>query len=168
MPIWMMGKTAKIIAILVLIAAILFGVNRYNESQRDAGRAECRAAVAVATNAALERNRQLEAAYNIETTALAGKLNKMVGELDVEKTKRIAAVRDGTLKLRDANGTCRSTGPTVTTSTSGDSQATGCELSGATSEFLITEAARADEVVLQLKAAQELLAVDRKMINGGN
>lgn len=163
-----MGNAAKIIAVLVLIAAILFGINRYNESQKEAGRAECRAAVATATVKAVEEALIKEREGIAHQTIIVTKLNKDLKDELSKKDIAIAKLHSGTLVLRDPGNTNSCQGSTVTSSSSGDIETSGGKLSTELSEFLISEASRADQVVVQLQACQAVLVNDRNTINGRN
>lgn len=85
--------------------------------------------------------------------------------VSTEKAKFIAGVRNGSIVLRQprsvpsapTEGAARESG----TSSSGCDETSGSELQEETSEFLYTEASRADEIVEQLQACQDLLVSDR-------
>lgn len=106
-------------------------------------------------------------------SAASGAYQKGVQYGKAQTDKRIAAVRDGSLVLRDPGTT--GTGPagcpqagTATTSAGAPRDITGSGggfLSKDASVFLLSEASRADEIVLQLQAAQQILLSDRKLCN---
>lgn len=77
----------------------------------------------------------------------------------------ISDVMSGKLKLFDPHARCGRPGGTegkTSTSSSVDNGETGAELSDEVERFLELEAARADEVVIQLTACQAALTADRK------
>lgn len=165
LPPWLTGKAAQILIGLALLTALLFGVNRYNESQRNAGRQECQAAVATATVKAVQEALEEERESAGIQKAIDGKLVRDIQDDSTKKDNIIARFRDGSLKLRDTNGTCISAGPKTTGSGSGNNEASGCELSRETSEALTELANDADKVVRKLQAAQKALENDRKTVN---
>ena len=78
----------------------------------------------------------------------------------------IAAIRAGTIKLRDpAASKCANSGTVSGTpaNTSGSDGGEGTGLSETTSEFLLTFAHDADEVVNQLQSCQAVLKADRAL-----
>jgi prophage endopeptidase len=88
-------------------------------------------------------------------------------QLKDEKSKSDAAtsdLRSGAVRLRN-RFTCDAGAsggvPDAATSTSGGDAAASRGLQGADAELLIREAARADEIVLQLQACQAVVAADR-------
>lgn len=91
-------------------------------------------------------------------------------ELDhvkADKDEAIAALRAGTLRLRDPTGATASKGGggvtiETTSSTGSSDEKAGCELSVETSEFLIGITSEADEVVDQLNACQAVVESDRQ------
>lgn len=167
MPVWLTGTAIKVLAALALIAAILFSVNRYNEQQRNAGREECKAAVASATVKAVEAALVKEREGVAAQAMIQAKLNKDTKDELAKKDGVIAKLRNGTLVLRDPGNTSSGKGTTTPGSVAGSNATTGSELSGSTSEFLVSEATRANQVVFQLQACQAELVNDRKIVNGG-
>lgn len=102
----------------------------------------------------------------------AGYQAKLKG-VQIEKDRIIANLRAGTIRLRDPNAAapvCRDPVPATGASASGHPSSPETELPvepvgvlpGRTSEFLVSEASRADKVVEQLTACQAVVAGDRK------
>jgi hypothetical protein len=85
-------------------------------------------------------------------------------EKDATHDRDLAAVRAGTLRLRDASAKCPSAVPAGTGTSSGDGE-TGAELSPAATEFLLGLADDADGVALQLGACQAVIENDRKVVD---
>lgn len=69
---------ARLIGVLALLAALVFGVGLLQKRERDAGAAQCRAEVAEATAAAILEDRKLQerasAAYQATRAAAAARL----------------------------------------------------------------------------------------------
>lgn len=88
-------------------------------------------------------------------------------ELRNEREKHardIAAVRAGILRLRDVAaraGSCGAAPGPAGAGAGGRDATAGAELSGAATEFLLGEAARADEITRQLGRCQDVVRADR-------
>ena len=122
-----------------------------------------------ANKSILDISTRLRAAEFKHATLLSEVSTKYQKELKDAQTKHqkdIASIRAGTLRLYDSSA-CQGSGGATTAkagSTSG-----GCPggkrgqfLSKSASVFLVSEANRADEIVLQLKACQQVIRADRE------
>lgn len=95
------------------------------------------------------------------STDYQGRLSNATKQIAADR----AAVRNGTLRLRDpgTSGICANTSnvPGLAASTSGRVDYQGGGLSTDLAEFLVAEATRADSVVDQLIACQQVVRADR-------
>ncbi|UCV26790.1 lysis system i-spanin subunit Rz [Ferribacterium limneticum] len=85
--------------------------------------------------------------------------------------RRVADIRNGTLKLRQPTGLNANAASGVKapgTSPSGCDGQAGAEFSIETAEYLYNLAGEADEVVIQLGACQQVVIEDRKTVNTEN
>lgn len=102
--------------------------------------------------------RQLERDLATALTRVSGYYQERLTDVEQDKNHFIAGVRAGTIKLRDPYRPSSRAGGGITaeaiSTASGRDAETGCELSPEASEFLYSEAARADKVVEQLGACQ--------------
>ena len=107
--------------------------------------------------ATIERNSSLAMAAAAET------YQKELKNVSTQKNVIIDNLRAGAIRLRDP-GTSYTLGadklPGVGATASGCNGEAGGKLSDATSEFLITEASRADEVTRQLQLCQKIILID--------
>jgi len=155
------------LAALALLVALVYGIKSYAEGERKAGYDQAVAEYTIKVNDAVAKYRVLEKQGAEAQAVIVAKLNKDKVNALAKKDNTIAALRSGTLILRDPNSTaCSGTGAAVTGNTSGSVGVTGGQLSDELAQFLVTEASRADKIVLQLRAAQQLLIEDRKICNG--
>ena len=96
------------------------------------------------------------------STDYQGRLSNATKQIAADR----AAVRNGTLRLRDpgAAGLCANTSnmPGIAASASGRDGGTDSRLSDQAAEFLLSEADRADSVVDQLNACQQVVRADRQ------
>ncbi|SNR73912.1 Bacteriophage Rz lysis protein [Methylobacillus rhizosphaerae] len=107
-----------------------------------------------------EEYRQLERDLATALTKVSGYYQEKITNVEKDKTRFIAGVRNGTIKLRDpyqATGSVGGITAAALGATGGLNATAGCELSGEASEFLYSEAARADKIVEQLTACQEAI-----------
>lgn len=74
----------------------------------------------------------------------------------------VAAIRAGTLRLRDNAGRASCPAPQTPSTSGGSDGSTGCELSQQFTEFLLSEADRADQYTRQLTACQQVIIQDRQ------
>lgn len=116
--------------------------------------------------------RAREASHQAAVASLSEKHQQEKAHAKRQHDRDLAAVRAGTLKLRDPGATAtaaqcdRSPERPPAATAGGDHAATGSELSGAASEFLLSLMHEADGVVRQLTAAQGLIREQVKTCNG--
>lgn len=176
-----------LIGIIVLVSAVTAGIvalnayeARIDKQGYDRGVKETRAEVAERDNDALKeaivkkdkltaRVRELESSHATETATLTNNLRKeMINEIHKRETI-IAGLRAGSIVLHDpfvsapGVGDCKpGGGATAGTAGSGTDGAGGGQLSGQTSEFLVSEANRADTLARKTTALQAQVIADRK------
>lgn len=163
-----------ILGAVVLWAISLFGVGHW---QNNAGheaerlvwqeRANTELATANAKILQMENDaRETEHQHSEEVAAAAAKYEKEKTNVIAQKDAAIASLRSGTLRLRDPYSpgikTCGDPIGAIATATGGRDGGAPTQLSGETSEFLISLASEADEVVKQLQACQAIVLSDRK------
>lgn len=122
-----------------------------------------------AVNLALER----QGAQDLNKTSI-----DLQEKLKNEKAKNdyyVAGVRNGTIILRQPVTRSEKAGGSISSeviaSASGRDGETGAELSRETAEFLLGESERANQIVQQLTACQDVIVKDRKLCgvkNDGN
>ena len=157
---------------LALIGAVLGGEYdghaRGVNSERVAWQAKANNELASANAKILQLENDARVKEQAHANALAVIATNYEQELQhAENTRKadVAAARSGALRLRDpgttAQQTCGSaTGQAATGSGGRDGQAGG-ELSPELTEFLVSEAGRADAIVQQLGACQAVIVSDR-------
>lgn len=118
------------------------------------------AAIKTLEESARATERGHAAALGTIATNYEGKLS----DATKQRSADLAAIRTGTLKLRDPATSIRSCGdpmPGIAAGPGvGDGRASG-ELSGIAAEFLLGEAGRADSIAEQLAACQQVVRADR-------
>lgn len=112
--------------------------------------------------AALKRNHDLEEDFNRQLAQASGAYEKGIKDAQLQKDRFIAGVRSGSIVLRDpgrpAGGQSdRRAGPDTAAATPAPDGAGGCRLSPEASEFLWSEAARADQLAVKLTLAQRVI-----------
>lgn len=113
-----------------------------------------------------EKSRKAEQDHAAELGAIATNYEGKLSDATKQRAADLAAIRAGTLRLRDpgASGKCPVGDPMPGIAAGagvGDGRAAG-ELSGIASEFLLSEASRADSLAEQLAAAQAVIRADRE------
>lgn len=111
---------------------------------------------------------QAQEQANAKQDALAQQMSRIAIKYEQElsnATKQhaadVAAIRAGTLRLRDTHGTsCPA--PETPATPGGSDGAEGCELSESVTESLFSLAAAADRNTRQLAACQQVIIEDRK------
>jgi prophage endopeptidase len=158
--------------VLALIAAGLGGEYDGNKrginSERVAWQAKDNKELADANTKILQLENDARAKEQAHADALASIATNYEQELqNAENTRKadVTAARSGALRLRDPGSHTEqacggSPGQTATASGGRDGQAGG-ELSPELAEFLVSEADRADTIVLQLGACQAVIVADR-------
>lgn len=105
-----------------------------------------------------EDYRQLERDLATALTTVSAYYQGRIKDVDDDKNRFIAGVRNGTIVLRDPYKASTRAGGGITAEAlnpaSGRDAEAGCELSAEASEFLYSEASRADKIVEQLGACQ--------------
>lgn len=108
-----------------------------------------------------EEYRQLERDLATALTKVSSYYQERLTDVEQDKARFIVGVRAGTIKLRDPFQASTKSGGGITAealgTTGGRDAETGCELSAEASEFLYSEAARADKIVEQLTACQGVI-----------
>lgn len=110
--------------------------------------------------------RQTEQAHAKRLAETSGKYEKEKAHEIAKRERVIADLRSGAVRLRDPGTTgqraCGSEGCGIAAAPGKCDGPAGGELSGQLAEFLVSEAGRADEVVRQLQACQEVVISDRE------
>lgn len=172
--------TLYLVGALLLVGAL--GTIAYKLDSRgfERGKAQVEAQVAQRDNEALKQAldklakatkqvRDLEDKNIADLAAAALNLKKGLDNAEKAKMAALAGVRDGSIKLQVRLAQCTTNSvrnSTSATSPSGqpDNGTTATAVLGEDdSTFLITEASRADKIVQQLTAAQEVIIKDREV-----
>ncbi len=107
--------------------------------------------------------RAKEQASAVALAAVSTDYQKRLTDAQAKTALALNAIRSGSVRLRDPGAQACSGGASEAAATAaGRDGATAGGLSGAASEFLLSEAARADSVVLQLTACQGVVTADRR------
>jgi prophage endopeptidase len=163
----------RALIVAALVAAVLGGIAWYGSGRYDAGEAAERAEWTKRENAELttanakilkltNEARATETRHAADLVAIATRYEKEKTRVLKQTQADVAAVRAGTLVLRDPGRTARQDpgrdpgGATATAASVGDGAA-GSQLSSTSAEFLLELANEADAVVVQLTAAQEVI-----------
>lgn len=112
--------------------------------------------------------RARESQYAKDSNTASTTHQKELSNVENDKTNFINGVRSGTIKLRIPTSSVQPNGSKTSaanTSASRCDEKTDTELPNETSEFLYSEAARADEIVSQLTACQYILESERKPLD---
>lgn len=166
-----MGLNA-IVALVFLICSIWIGWGCYDygydsaKSQQIQSYQDQVTQLKAQADAALERER----AANVKLVELEASYVDKQKEIQDNANHTINEYRASNLSLRDSlkSKQCPAVLSNVaSTTSSGDAETTG-GLLDTDVEFLIRQAARADEVTEQLEAAQQLIKQDRELCNGSN
>ncbi|MBF3800036.1 lysis protein [Burkholderia pseudomallei] len=103
---------------------------------------------------------------NLLVTQISTDYERKLNDAKSQADRDIAAARAGALRLRDRAATCgnqpseSATGPGAGVS----ADTGGAELSLPATEFLLSEAGRADEIVLRLNACEAVVRSDRDVL----
>ena len=123
---------------------------------------KAQAEAAALTKDTEEKYRAQEQAHSQAVAQIANDYEGRLTDAQRKTTIALDAIRAGGLRLRDPGAqACGDPAPGTATATAGRNGAESGRLSGAASEFLLSEAARADAVVLQLTACQGVVTADR-------
>jgi prophage endopeptidase len=162
-----------IIALLVVWLGSVAGVGAWqNNAGHTAERLTWEKRANVELSTANSKIKALEDAYRlreqmhaVEISSIDTQYTKELQDAKTVTDALIVRARNGDLRLHDpyatANAGCGNTLPEATTSTGQRDGETRSELPKPTTEFLLAEAGRADEVVKQLDACQQVMIEDR-------
>lgn len=163
--------TVKEIMIAVIVAGIVAAAMWFYRQGEKADELKDAKAANVQLTTALKRVhdleeqvRQQEHDHSVEVANIDQQHQKDLSNARAQSSQFIDDVMSGKLRLYDPHARCgRPGGDTGQTagSSSVDHGGEGAELSEETERFLELEAARADEVVIQLTACQAILKDDR-------
>ena len=121
---------------------------------------------AAATKAVEEKYRAQEQAHSQALAQVSTDYERKLTDANATKNLALDSIKHGALKLRltdPVTAPCGSPDSKAATSTSGpDGSGTGQFLGETDATFLVTEASRADAIVLRLGACQAALTADRK------
>lgn len=109
----------------------------------------------------LGKYRDLENKRATDTAKLELDAKLRIKEVSNAKDKIINDLRTGTIKLRDQYATAKTCSAGVPETSTSDDTERGSELSSELSQFLVSEASRADQVVVKLNQCVEQLTADR-------
>jgi murein L,D-transpeptidase YcbB/YkuD len=165
------GKLAIAVIVILALAA------SYLQGRKDGGaivRVDYAARDLKAANDYAQKEREITEAYrkkegewSQQVAAVGKKLQVERSNHETTKVASLAAIDAGTLRLRLSDSAdCKAAGsgtpaPSSATSRS-NGDAEGRFLGKADSAFLVAEASRADQVVIQLQACQQVLIDERK------
>lgn len=164
-----------IIGLLVAWGASLFGVGTW---QNDAGHIAERTSWQTRENTELrtangkikgleDDARTAEQNHAAALAAISTDYERKLFDANKQRAADVAAVRAGTLRLRDPDATglraCGSVAPETGSSAGGRDGAQGGELSESATEFLYSLANDADDVARQLASCQAVVVKDREM-----
>lgn len=111
--------------------------------------------------------RAVEAFHAVRLTQVSESYQEKIRDAEIDKDKFVAGVRDGSIRMQlprpHTERTNTSVLPEVVVTASRCDAAPGSELPSAVSEFLYSEAARADKIVEQLTACQAIVREDRRI-----
>jgi hypothetical protein len=135
---------------------------RAEYAARDLQQANENAAFAQKIN---EGRRVKEQGWAKDLAAVSAHYQGRLTDAEAKTTLALNAIRSGSVRLRDPGAkpeTCRGSGSGITAPAGRRDGSTTGELSRLASEFLYSEAARADRHTEQLSACQAALLADRK------
>lgn len=167
-PYVIIGLIAAWIASLVGVGYWQNGAGHVDERTTWQARENGELRTANATIKALqEKARKSEHDHAAALSAVSSDYERKLGDANKQRAADAAALRAGTLRLRDPNPTglrsCGSLGTQIGASPGGRDGAQGGELSDAAAEFLLDLASDADDIARQLAACQEVVVKDREL-----
>lgn len=159
---WLLGIIA-VIGLMAITSGVTWRVaSRYTESGWQAREATINAAAAAKIKAATDRVLDIQRAAGIQLAAVDSHYQDKLQEKDNALAN---ARRDARTRGMFVNATCppsgRDAGSGITAGSGVSDGPARVRLSDEDAEFLISEASRADKVVEQLVAAQEVIRQDR-------
>jgi len=154
---------------LMLVIALGIGVKLYDWGH-DTARADCDNEQSAALMGAVKQIAELQEKNRLQQQQITVTADAMERTLKDETTKRdtiITDLRNNVISLRDkyARAPVACDLPAAAPGSGVGDATPGCRLSQQTSEYLVSEAARADEVANQLAACQKILRADRLQWN---
>lgn len=160
-----------LVAWLGSLTAVGVWQNRSGHAAEHAAWADKQTAELTAANAKIldltETARAKESLHAVELNNIANDMEEKLKNVELDKDRFIAGVRNGTVRLRDpypaavsASADKASPAPAAASRCDGEART---ELSGEASEFLYGEAGRADALANQLAACQAVILKDREM-----
>lgn len=165
----LMAKVAAVLAIVLLLTGTAYVKGRAAAAQKFNLQLSMISLEHTKQLAAMEASaRSKEQALVQQVAAIAYQHEEQLKDEQNKSDAVIAGLRAGTVQLRkrfacDA-GSSGGVPGAAASATSGDATA-GRGLQGADAEFLVREAAAADEVVLQLQACQAVVHADRSTLS---
>jgi len=133
---------------------------RAEYAARDIKQAKEAAALAQATQ---EKYRAQEQAHSQAVAAIANDYQGRLTDAQAKTAIALNAIRSGSVRLRDPGAkACGDPAPGTPAAPGRGNGDTAGGLSDQLATFLVSEAARADQVVLQLTACQAVIISDRK------
>jgi len=162
----------KLVAALVLVLALV-GVYIKGRSdggkivQADYAQRDLKAAQDYATKEReiTEKYRLKEENWQQQFVAASKAYQRRLANAETQKLADAAAVDAGRIRLLDpgtVGKACGDSTPSTTASSSGRNGSEGSELSAEFAKFLLAEANRPDEIVMQLSACQQILSSERQ------
>ena len=165
--------TELLVGALVFIGALtgayFYGHSNGVDSERVAWQAKEIKATQEADKAladAQDKVNSLQAQYANNLAVISGNYQQELKNVSATKDRTIAALRAGAIRLRDP-GIHYTLSPNPLSSST--APASGCngqatsQLSDSASEFLVSEASRADQIAIQLQACQAVIIKDREL-----
>jgi len=138
---------------------------KLERSEINAERAQEAIEAGIAIEAAYSRKAKVEAQWQAKVSEIDKNHAKKVADNETQRLADMAALDARTLILRDPNRNAEASGncaaPTASGSSGGDGRS-GAELPAKTSQFLLSLAAEADSVTMQLSACQAILRSERE------
>jgi hypothetical protein len=173
-------KPYFIIGVVVIListhfSAMMFGRSIANNAAKAKLQKETEAKlvemrVLLAENVRLNNEvRAIEASHAEKLASFSQTYQEQLKNVRLEKDRFINGVRSGAVKLRFPASTSNGKTNTQTSNTTLRCDATsGAELPREVTEFLYSEASRADEIVEQLSACQSIVREDRRLCGALN
>lgn len=173
----MNSSTLRIIALMLVVAAVIGSIYAYGEKQFSRGEVAERARwqvrentdLATANSTIIMLNRQArdrERQHAEDMALTSAQYQEDIRRVELKKDRVIADLRAGTQRLRIPIATspaaCSGITPEAFAAASGRDGGARAELSDEAAEFLVGLASDADEIVEQLKACQQVVRKDRE------
>lgn len=165
---------ARLAVVLVLILALGAAIYKYGTYRENLIKVEYQQRDLKAANDYAAKEREITEKYRLQEenwqsqfAAASKAYQKGLANAETSKLSAIAAVESGALRLRLTDSAdCKAGGNQPSETTAGaerrNGDAEGRFLGKADSAFLIAEASRADSIVKQLSACQQILSSERQ------